>query len=47
MNKETFITLKAFGMLNPFDGFILTANCDQGHQDEDPIADAIHAVAES
>jgi len=47
MNRETFLTLKAFGMLTPFDGFILTANCSQARQEDDPIADAIGAVAES
>ena len=47
MNTETFLTLKAFGMLTPFDGFILTADCSQARHEEDPIADAIDAVAES
>tara|TARA_B110000285_G_C14977303_1_gene539588 strand:- start:484 stop:612 length:129 start_codon:yes stop_codon:yes gene_type:complete len=39
MNKETFLTLKAFGMLKPFEGFTLTANCTKGRQEEDPVAD--------
>lgn len=47
MNNETFLTLKAFGMLQPFEGFVLTANCSKGRQEEDPVADAVDAVAET
>ena len=47
MNKETFLTLKSFGMLEPFEGFILTADCSRGRQEEDPVGDAIDAISET
>lgn len=47
MNMETFLILKSFRMLKPFEGFTLTANCSAGRQEADPIADAIDGVVES
>ena len=44
MNRETFLTLKSFGMLKPFEGFILTANCSGNRVEADPIKGAIDSL---